>query len=144
VLVSTLPQRYSGPLKLQDRIVALDGKPIENAREYTRMLSQLTDEKPAVVTVQRGKERTRIDTRIVMPRADPPVTARVEAQYLPEDKEIQIVSRTVTEMRVTVPPQWAEGSKLLWNGLTLDRVESPGCWVLTVDKEILHAAKCPN
>jgi len=144
VLVATLPQHYSGPLKLQDRIVAIDGKPIENAAEYKRMIEKFTDEKPAVVTVQRGKDRIRIDTRIVIPRGDPPITARVQGKYDPEDKEILIISRTVTEMRVTVPPQWAQDSKLMWNGLTLEKIEAPGCWLLTVDKEILHAAKCPN
>ena len=54
-----------------------------------------------MVAVQRGKERIRVETRIVVPSRDPVVTARVEAQYLPADKEIQIVSRTITEMRVT-------------------------------------------
>ena len=38
---------------------------------------------------------------------EPVVTARVEAQYLPADKEIQIISRTIQEMRVTIPPHWA-------------------------------------
>ena len=42
-----------------------------------------------------------------------------------------------------MPPQWAQDSKLLWNGLTLEKIEGPGCFVLTVEKELLHAAKCP-
>ena len=32
VLVTSLPEKYTGPLKMGDRLVALDGKPIENAR----------------------------------------------------------------------------------------------------------------
>jgi predicted esterase len=143
VLVSVLPEKYSGPLKMGDRIVALDGRPIENARAYLEMMSRYTEDKPAVATVQRGKDRIRLETRVVLPRRDATVTARVEAQFLPADREIQIVSRTVTEMRVTVPPQWAQDSRLLWNGLTLEKVEGPGCFVLTVEKELLHAAKCP-
>jgi hypothetical protein len=67
----------------------------------------------------------------------------VEAQYLPGDQEIQIVSRTIQEMRVTLAPDWAPDSKLYWNGLVLDKIESPGCLVLTVEKELLHAVKCP-
>jgi hypothetical protein len=142
VLVSVLPEKYSGQLKIGDRIVALDGRPIDNARAYLEMMSRYTEDKAAVATIQRGKERIRIETRVVLPRRDAMVTARVEAQFLPADREIQIVSRTVTEMRVTVPPQWAQESKLLWNGLTLEKVDGPGCYVLTVEKELLHAAKC--
>jgi dienelactone hydrolase len=143
VLVSVLGEKYSGPLRIGDRIVALDGRPIDNARAYQEMMARYTEDKPAVATIQRGKERIRVETRVVLPRRDAIVTARVEAQYLPAEREIQIVSRTVTEMRVTVPPQWAQDSRLLWNGLTLEKVEGPGCYVLTVEKELLHAAKCP-
>jgi hypothetical protein len=66
----------------------------------------------------------------------------VRAQYIPADKEIQIVSRTVKEMKVAVPPQWAADSRLYWNGLALEKLESPGCYLLTIDKELLHAARC--
>ena len=141
VLVSSLPPKFPGPLKIGDRIVEMDGKPIENARRYTELMAAATQERVVVLMVQRGKERIRLETRIVLPRREPFATARVEAQYRPEEKEIQIVSRTVTEMRVTVPPEWA-GGKLYWNGLMMD-VETAGCLVLTVDKELLHAAKCP-
>jgi predicted esterase len=143
VLVSYLPEKYSGPLKMGDRIVALDGRPIDDARAYIELLSKVTQESHAVAMVQRGKEKIRVETRIVLPRRDPVVTARVEAQYLPGDKEIQIVSRTIQEMRVTIAPHWAPDSKLYWNGLVLEKVESPGCVVLTVEKELLHAVKCP-
>jgi predicted esterase len=162
VLVSQLPEKYSGPLKMGDRIVSLDGREIANARQYRDQMEKVTEEKLAVATVQRGKDRVRMETRIIVPRRDPAVSARVEAQYLPDDKEIQIVSRTVTEMRITVPPQWAQ-AKLLWNGLALENItlenttlentklentklentKEPGCWVLTVQKELLNAARCP-
>jgi hypothetical protein len=104
-------------------------------------MEKLTEEKPATVTVQRGKERIRVETRITLPRRDSGVTARVQAQYLPAGKEIQIVSRTITEMRVTVAPQWIPAT-LLWNGLSLENLEEAGCWVLSVQKELLHAEKC--
>ncbi len=141
VLVTSLPKDYSGPLKVNDRLVALDGKPIADPRQYADWLDKTTDEKPVTVTVQRGKERIRVETRVVLPRREAGVSARVEAQYLPADKEIQIVSRTVTEMRITVPPHWVPGT-LLWNGLTLENLKEPGCWVLSMQKEILHAEKC--
>jgi hypothetical protein len=79
----------------------------------------------------------------VVPRRDAIVTARVEGKYLPADKEIQIISRTVKEMRVTIPPEWAMGAKLYWNGLALEKIEGPGCWLLTIETELLRAAKCP-
>jgi predicted esterase len=147
VLVSQLPEKYSGPLKMGDRIVSLDGREIANARQYRDQMEKVAEEKPVVATVQRGKDRIRMETRIIVPRRDAAVSARVQAQYLPDDKEIQIVSRTVTEMRITVPPQWMP-AKLVWNGLaleniTLENIKEAGCRVLTVQKELLNAALCP-
>ena len=141
VLVTSLPGKYSGRLKPGDRLVALDGKPLASARQYLELMEKFTEEKPATVTVQRGKERIRVETRITLPRRDAGVTARVQAQYLPAEKEIQIVSRTITEMRVTVAPEWIPAT-LLWNGLSLENLEEAGCWVLSVQKELLHAEKC--
>jgi PDZ domain len=141
VLVTSLPAKYNGPLKNGDRLMALDGKPLASARELLELLEKFTEEKPATVTVQRGKERVRVETRITLPRRDSGVTARVQAQYLPAEKEIQIISRTIAEMRVTVAPQWIPAS-LVWNGLSLENLEEAGCWVLAVQKELLHAEKC--
>lgn len=143
VLVTMLPERYSGPLKVGDRIVALEGRPIENARAYLDAMAKYTEDKPVAATVQRGKDRIRVDTRVVVGRRDAVVTARVQAKFLPADREIQIVSRTVKEMRVTIPPQWADDSKLYWNGLALEKIEGPGCYVLTEESELLHATRCP-
>jgi len=141
VLVSYLPEKYNGPLKLNDRIVQLDGRSITDVKHYLSLLEKLTEEKLAVISVQRGKERVRIETRIVLPPRDAGVTARVEAQYLPAEKEIQIVSRTITEMRVTVPAEWLPAS-VLWNGLTLESLKEPGCWTLFMQKELLRAERC--
>ena len=143
VLVAGLPDGYSGPLKTGDRIVALEGRPIENAHAYIQMMGKYTEEKPVVAMIQRGKERIRMETRVVMPPREAMVTARVQAQFVPADREIQIVSRTVTEMRVTIPPAWATDSKLFWNGLALEKIDGPGCFLLTEEKELLHAARCP-
>jgi hypothetical protein len=141
VLVTSLPEKSSGPLKSGDRLMALDGKPLANARQYLELLEKITEEKPATVTVQRGKERIRVETRITLPRRETGVTARVQAQYLPAEKEIQIVSRTITEMRVTVAPWWVPAT-LVWNGLTLENLNEAGCWMLSVQKELLRAEKC--
>ena len=142
VLVAFLPEKYNGPLKMGDRLIALDGRAIDNAAGYHELMAKYTEARPAVVTVLRGKDRVRIDTFIVMPKHDASVTARVQAQFSASERELQIVSRTIKEMKVTIPPQWAQDSRLVWNGLALEKIESPGCFVLTVEKELLHAAKC--
>jgi hypothetical protein len=143
VLVSHLPEKYSGPLKMGDRIVALDGKPIQDARQYAETMEKIVEEKAVVALVQRGKERIRVETRVVLPKRDSAVTARVQAHYSPAEREIQIISRTVTEMRVTVPPAWTPAT-LYWNGLSLQDLKTSGCYALTVEKELLHASSCEN
>ena len=59
-----------------------------------------------------------------------------------EFKTIQILSRSVTEMRVTIPPAWVP-SDLYWNGLSIEGIAKPGCYLLSVDQELLNAAPCP-
>ena len=104
VTVAFLPEKYNGPLKVGDRLVALDGKPIDNARQLIQILEKTDATRAAVVMVARGKDRIRIETRIVVPRREPVVTARVKAEFLPEYHQIVLISRSVTEMRVTIPP----------------------------------------
>ncbi len=94
------------------------------------------------MTVQRGNERVRLESRIVLPRREETFTARVQGKYLPDDKEIQIISRTVTEMRVTVPDAWA-GAALSWNGTALAKTERGGCWLLTEKDQLQSAKPCP-
>jgi hypothetical protein len=141
VPVSSLPPKYSGPLKMGDRIVEIDGKPIANAKEFVEMMSNRTREDRAVAMVQRGKDRIRMETRVVLPAKDLKITARVQGKYTPEEKRIEIISRTVTEMKVTVSEHWLPAD-LYWNGLSLEDITKPGCILLTMDKEILKAAPC--
>jgi hypothetical protein len=105
------------------------------------MLDKVTDESHAVAMVQRGKDRIRVETRWIVPRRDATVSARVQGEYLASEKAIQIISRTVTQMRVNVPSAWVPGA-LYWNGLSLEEIKEPGCWDLTMQKEILHAERC--
>ena len=49
-----------------DRIVALDGKPIADAKQFQEILEKVTDEGRTVATVQRGKDRIRVETRSVV------------------------------------------------------------------------------
>lgn len=141
VLVTYLPEKYAGPLKMGDRIVALDGREIPDARRYVEMMGQITEERPAAVAVQRGKERLRLETSIVIPKRAAAVTARVQAKYLPEDHQLQIISRSVTGMRVEVPAPWLPAI-LNWNGIPLENMDTPGCRLLTIEKAIEKSGPC--
>lgn len=141
VLISYLPEKYHGPLKMGDRIVELDGKPLENGKQYVELMAQATSERRVMIMIQRGKDRLRVESRIVLPVRDPIVTARVQAHWDAENKSIEIISRAIDEMRVTVPAEWLPAG-LAWNGLTLENVSKPGCVQLSINQEILHAAEC--
>jgi len=141
VLISYLPQDYIGPLKTGDRLIELDGAPVEDARDFDARLNKMYAEKTMVALIQRGKERLRLDTRVIMPRPDAMVTARVQGKYDPEFKTVQIMSRSVSELRVTIPPQWTPAG-LYWNGLAIEDLAKPGCYLLTIDKELMNAAAC--
>jgi hypothetical protein len=143
ILVNWLPEKYSGPLKLNDRIVSLSGRTLKDAREYAEMMEKTVEEKAVVATVQRGKDRVRLETRIVLPKREEVFTARVQGKYLVEEKEISILSRTVTEMRVSVPEAWA-GATLNWNGTPLAKVEAAGCWLLTETNHLQSAKACQS
>ncbi len=141
-LISWLPENYKGPLKLNDRIVALGGKPVADGKAFAELMDQTTEEKPIVATVQRGKERMRVETRVVLPRREETVTARVQARYLPDIKEIQVLSRTVAGMRLTIPEAWAPAG-LNWNGTDLGKADAAGCWLLEEKNQLLSAKRCP-
>ena len=141
VLISVLPKDYSGPLKIGDRLIELDGQAIANARDYADRMNRIDSEKEMAGIVQRGKERLRFETRVILPRQDAFVTARVQGKHDAEDKTIQIISRSVAELRVTVPPEWVPAD-LYWNGVSLEDLAKPGCYLLTIDQELLNAAPC--
>jgi hypothetical protein len=141
VLVASLPDKYGGPLKVDDRIVELGGKQIKDAAEYAQMLYRTFEEKPVVAMVQRGKEHLRMETKIVMAARAELVTARVRAQYLPDMQTIEVVSRSVIQMRVTLPASWLP-AKVSWNGAEVANAPVPGCWLLEEHKELLTAKPC--
>ena len=141
VLVAQLPEKYSGPLKVNDRIVEMGGKPVKDGTEFAQILYHTFEEKPVIVMVERGKERLRLETRIVMaPRAEP-VTARVRGQYLPDLHEVEVVSRAVSQMKVTLPATWLP-AKISWNGTEVANASESGCWLLDEQKELLTARRC--
>ena len=141
VVVASLPDKYSGPLRLNDRIVELGGKELKNAAEYAQILYQTFDEKPVVIMVRRGKEHVRIETRIEIGPRQETVTARVRAQFLPDLQEVEVVSRAITQMKLTLPQSWLP-VKINWNGTEVANATNPGCWLLDEQKEILSAKPC--
>jgi hypothetical protein len=141
VLITYLPKEYSGPLKLNDRIVEIDGAPITDARDFLDRMSKVQKPKEVVALIQRGRERIRQDTRIVLPQPGAVPTAHVEGMYNAKSKSVEIVTRAVTEMRVTIPPQWVP-SDLFWDGIEVAKLSKPGCYLLSINQEFLNAAPC--
>lgn len=141
VLVASLPEKYAGPLKLNDRILELGGKELKNGADFAQILYRTFEEKPVVVMVQRGKEHLRLETKIALgPRAEP-VTARVRAQYLPDLQEVEVVSRAIKQMKLTIPEAWLP-AKINWNGTEIANATAAGCWLLDEQKELLSARRC--
>ena len=106
-------------------------------------MDQASEEKPVAVMVERGKDRLRLETRIVLPKRQATITARVQGQHLLDLKQVQIISRAVTQMRLTLPPEWLP-AVINWNGTEVVKAEEPGCWLLDVEKELMSGKKCPT
>ncbi len=128
VRVVWLPPGYKGPLRLEDRIVSVGGRAVKDAQDYLTMMDE-AEEKPVAVIVERGRERLRLETRILLPRREETGTARVQGRFLPDTRELLIVTRGVGELKVRVPPQWAP-ARVNWNGNDLGSAEQPGCWTV--------------
>jgi hypothetical protein len=137
VRVVWLPPDYKGPLKLGDRIVSVGGRAIKDAQDYLTMMDE-AEEKPAAVIVERGKERLRLETRILVARREETATARVQGRFLADTREILVVTRGVGELKMQVPPQWAP-ARVNWNGNDLGSAERPGCWIIALPA----ARPCP-
>jgi hypothetical protein len=136
-----LPPNYSGPLKLGDRIVAIAGRPIDSGRDYARYMEEAREERAVVVTVQRGKERLRLDARLMLPKREENLTVRVQAEFLPESKEILLVSRGIAAVKLTIPREWAPVS-INWNGNPGPKLDAPGCHLITDFSSNITAAAC--
>jgi pimeloyl-ACP methyl ester carboxylesterase len=138
VVVEWLPEKYKGPLQLGDRIVELAGKEIRDGRQYAETMDQTTEEKPVAIMLERAKERRRVETRIVVPKRAELVTVRVQAQFLADSRELLVITRGVTELRVTLPDYWVP-CPINWNGNQAGQADSAGCWLLATDSP---ARKC--
>jgi hypothetical protein len=139
VAVEWLPDNYKGPLKLGDRIVSVGGKEIRNGRDYVEMMDEIREERRAGVIVQRGKDRIRIETRIVLPDRGEAFTARVQVHYLRDAKEVLVISRGAGELRLTLPDYWLPAG-INWNGNDMGTADAAGCWTLASGE---RARRCP-
>lgn len=136
--VASLAPDYKGPLKIDDRIVAIAGKEILDARQYAQLLIEWTEAKTVGIMVQRGKERMRLETAIVLAAREEKATARVQAQFLPDTRELLVITRGVAELRVNLPPYWTP-CPINWNGDDMGTVAEGGCWILAAG---VKARKC--
>lgn len=134
ITVKWLPEKYKGPLEREDVIVSIAGTMIEDPRHYAEFMeSQRESRDVGIILLRRGKSQ-RIETRIVIPQREETETARVHGEYLPDTKEIMLVSRGARTLEVTVPASWAP-VKFSWNGLDMAESAGEGCWTLTDGKE---------
>lgn len=131
VLVAWLPENYRGPLRLGDRIVALGGKELADARAYVELMERQDEARPVAVMVLRESRRLRLETRIVLPRREETLTARLQAEFLPEQREVQIISRGVEALRLRLPAFWTPAG-ISWNGLEAGVAAEAGCWELVM------------
>lgn len=141
VEVVWLPDNYSGPLRLKDRIVAVGGVDMKDGQAYADFMDELIDPKLTAITVQRGDERLRLETAIKLPAMETTVTARVQGTWLPESRELLLITRAVSDLRLQLPRDWAP-AKALWNGNELS-LEKDGCWLLTEKEGEFAARPCP-
>jgi hypothetical protein len=137
VLVGWLPPKYAGQLKLGDRIVSVAGREIRDAADYSRFMDEQVDARSIGVTVMRGKQRIRMETRIVLPERQELSTARIQGKYTPELRELLVITRGVSAFRLALHPDWS-GAAVSWNGEDLGKLDA-GCW--QVDDR--GARKCP-
>lgn len=132
VEVVWLPPKYSGPLKIGDRILAVAGREIASGWDYAQYMDEVREEKPVAVMVQRGNQKIRLETRIMLPQREEGLTIRFQAEVQPESKEILLITRGIAALRLTLPAAWAPAT-VNWNGPTATVLAAPGCHLLTAD-----------
>lgn len=133
VAVEWLPPDYKGPLQLHDRILMLSGTRIADPRHYRELMGHITEERPVTVTIERGKEKIRLTTHYRLRKREEVLTARVQASYFSDSREIMIVSRTVSALKIMVPPAWAPVS-ISWNGSQAAKPQEGGCLELSLQE----------
>ncbi|MCW5964186.1 MAG: hypothetical protein KIT83_09110 [Bryobacterales bacterium] len=129
VPVKWLPPNYKGPLKIDDCIVSIAGKMVEDAAHYGEMMEAQRESRDVGIILLRNGKNVRIETRIVIPQREEIETARILAEYLGDSGEILVVTRGVKSATLRIPESWAP-VKISWNGTDLEASAAAGCWML--------------
>ena len=119
----------AGQLRVGDRIIAVNGKDVNDHNGYEQILAKLNEERSVTLTVQRGKQRQRIETSAKVAKREEPLSGRIQAEYSVESKELLVVSRAVAEFVVQIPRAWS-GATINWNGVEVSKNTAAGCWVV--------------
>jgi hypothetical protein len=125
----------AGPFKPEDKILSVNGK---DPKEF---LDEARQEKDVAVLVQRGKDRVRVETKVIIPPREEPLTVRVQAEVQPATKEMLIISRGVAALRLNLPERWAPAT-IDWNGQPTVKIDLPSCYVLTDTGSSVAVAPC--
>lgn len=129
LVLNWLPPDYTGPLKLNDRIVSVGGAQIKDARGYVAFMDGQKEERAVGVVVSRRKERLRIESRIGLTKREENVTARVRAEFLMDGHQLLLITRGVAAVRLDLPSYWAPCT-INWNGVEAGSADGGGCWTI--------------
>jgi len=129
ITITWLQPGYSGPLRLQDRMVSVGGHAIKDPHDYAAFMASQQEDKNTAIVVERGRARVRLETRIAIPRREENFTARIQAEFLQDSRELLVISRGVSALRITLPAFWTPSS-INWNGTDAGKPDAPGCWLL--------------
>jgi hypothetical protein len=124
-----------GSFKPDDKILAINGK---DPKEF---LEEARQEKDVAVMVQRGKDRVRVAAKVVIPVREEGLTVRIQAEVQPESKEILLLSRGITGLKLNLPERWAPATAN-WNGQGSVKMETPGCYLLGGNGTTVTVAPC--
>jgi len=120
-----------GPLKTGDRILQINGKDVNTSGEYELLLAKQNEDRDVTLTIQRGKQRQRIETKAKIAKREEPLSARIQAEYSVENKELLVISRAVGEFVVQLPRPWT-GATINWNGIEMNKNTASGCWLVSM------------
>ena len=130
LVVTRVPEKYSGPLKLNDRILSVGGTHIKDAAGFAAYLSAQNEERALGVVVLRGKDRLRLESRIALAKREENVTARVRGEFMMDGRQLLLITRGVAAVRLDLPSFWMPCT-INWNGNEAGTAETAGCWSVT-------------
>ncbi|MBK9169419.1 MAG: hypothetical protein IPM24_18415 [Bryobacterales bacterium] len=131
IQIAWLPEGYRGALRLGDRIVAIEGQTLKNAAAYAEYLDERRESGDVALMIERAGKRSRVEAKVVRPPRPAGYTVRVqgEIQGAGDERELILVSRGVSVLRITPPPGWLP-LQVLWNGDRLEAAGGHACWEL--------------